>query len=81
MPKIQRSDIPEELLRHLFRRRRDRGITTEDLVQFAHWLDGNPTVPVGFWYKRFPGFVVCGEGSFVKTFLTPQQTAIGTEVQ
>ncbi len=42
MPKIQRSDIPEDLIRHLFRRRRDRGITTEDLVRFAHWLDGSP---------------------------------------
>jgi hypothetical protein len=81
MPKIQRSDIPEALLRHLLQRRRERGIATEDLVQFAHWLDGSPTVPVGPWYKRFQGFVVCGEGSLVKTFLTSQQTAVGTEVK
>jgi hypothetical protein len=81
MPKIQRSDIPEDLLRHLLHRRRERGVTTEDLVQFVHWLDGNPTVPVGPWYKRFHGFVVCGEGDLVKTFLASKQTAIGTEVQ
>ncbi len=80
MPKIQRSEVPEELLRHLFRRRAERGITTEDLVQFAAWLDRNPTVPDGKWYKRFQGFTLCGEGTLVKTFLKPTQIAVGTEV-
>lgn len=81
MPKIQRSEVPEAVLRHLFRRRAERGITTEDLKQFARWLDQAPTVPDGKWFKRFGGFTLCGEGPLVKTFLKPTQSAIGAEVQ
>ena len=81
MPRIQRSNIPPNLLLHLFRRIRERGVTSADIVQLAHWLDAEPTVPDGPWYKRFPGFIVCGHGPLIKTFLTPQQTAIGTEIE
>jgi hypothetical protein len=81
MPKIQRAEVPEAVLRHLFQRRAERGITTEDLKQFAHWLDRSPTVPNGKWFKRFNGFTLCGEGPLVKTFLNPTQTAVGAEVQ
>jgi hypothetical protein len=81
MPKIQRSEIPQDLLRHLIRRRRERGITSEDLVQLAHWLDTGPTVPEGDWYKRFLGVTICGRGTLVKTFLNPRQTALGKEVE
>lgn len=80
MPKIQRADVPERILRHLFQRRAERGVTTEDLKQFIHWLDRSPTVPEGKWFKRFEGFTLCGEGPLVKTFLNPTQTAVGTEV-
>jgi hypothetical protein len=81
MPKIQRDDVPEAVLLHLFQRRAERGITTEDLKQFAHWLDQCPTVPAGKWFKCFQGFTLCGEGSLVKTFLKPTQTAVGAEVE
>jgi len=81
MPKLQRSNIPEPLLRHLTDRVIQRHVTVQDLGQFQVWLSGNPTVPTVRWYKRFPGFTICGEGALVKTFLTPRQTPIGTEVQ
>ena len=44
------------------------------------WLDTQPEVPEGNWFKRFPGMVVCGEGELVKTFLSADQTPVGDEV-
>jgi len=55
MPKIQRSSIPPELLQHLLRRAREREITLEMLHQVLHWVEENPTVPEGDWFKRFLG--------------------------
>jgi hypothetical protein len=47
----------------------------------AEWLDAQPDVSEGKWYKRFPGMTACGEGEWVKTFLTPGQVAEGEEVR
>lgn len=80
MPKLQRSNIPEALLDHLLDRVFRRGTTEEELYQILHWVEGNPTVPEGDWFKRFRGVTVCGQGSLIKTLLTPRQTATGTEV-
>ena len=80
MPKIQRSDLPEQVFRHLALRRAERGITSVDLVQLAYWLDKNPTVPDADWFKRFPGFVLVGKGALGLSFLEANQTATGTEV-
>ncbi|MBL9178602.1 MAG: hypothetical protein JNM65_11095 [Verrucomicrobiaceae bacterium] len=44
------------------------------------WLNTNPEVPHGRWFKRFPGMTICGEGELVKTFLLPRQAATGEEV-
>jgi hypothetical protein len=44
------------------------------------WLDTEPIVPDGKWYKRFPQFTVCGEGELVKTFLLPGQVPNGVEM-
>jgi hypothetical protein len=81
MPKVQRSNIPPALMAHLLDRVIRREITTQDLHHFQNWLNRNPTVPDGPWYKRFAGFTVCGEGPITKTFLTASQTPVGTEVQ
>jgi hypothetical protein len=67
MPKIRRQDFPPALLNHL-------------LGQFADWVVTDPEVPEGRWFKRFPEMIVCGEGSFVKTFLRTWQVPIGEEV-
>lgn len=80
MPKIQRASVPPEVLQHLLRRAREREITLEMLHQVLHWVERNPTVPEGEWYKRFPGVTVCGRGALVLTFLTPRQRAAGIEV-
>lgn len=49
-------------------------------MEVAAWLDTNPEVPAGDWFKRFPLLIVCGEGELVKTFLLPGHAALGEEV-
>jgi len=44
------------------------------------WLDSQPEVPDGKWFKRFSEMTVCGEGELVKTFLTSDQSPVGDEV-
>lgn len=81
MPKIQRADIPPGIIIHLLRRSREREISEEDLKAVLQWIERNPTVPFGDWYKRFQNLTVCGQDGQIKTFLTPKQTAIGSEVE
>ncbi len=81
MPKIQRAKVPPTLLAHLLDRVIAREISVVNLHQMQKWIDANPTVPDGAWYKRFAEFSICGEGPFVKTFLTARQVPIGTEVR
>ena len=80
MPKVQRKDIPRALLAHLLLRIQERSISADALKSLAAWLDTNPEVPMGDWYKRFPTMTVCGNGTLVKTFLKPDQVPIGKEV-
>ena len=80
MPKVQRKDIPKALLAHLLLRIEERSINADALKSLAAWLDTNPEVPTGDWYKRFPTMTVCGKRTLVKTFLTPAQVPIGKEV-
>jgi hypothetical protein len=58
----------------------ERGVSLGELGQLMRWLDTEPTVPEGKWYKRFPQFTVCGEGELVKTFLLPGQAPAGAEM-
>lgn len=53
----------------------------DQLGLLADWLATEPEVSERKWFKRFSGMIVCGEGELVKTFLTPEQTPIGDEVQ
>ena len=80
MPRVQRERIPEALMAHLIQRVRQREISTVQLGMFAEWLDTNPEVPEGRWFKRFPELIVCGEGSLVKTFLRIGQVPAGAEL-
>ena len=80
MPRIQRERIPDALMAHLVRRIRDREISTAQLGLFSRWLDTDPEVPEGQWFKRFPELIVCGEGALVKTFLRSGQVPSGEEV-
>jgi len=46
----------------------------------ATWLDTEPDVPEGEWYKRFSGKIVCGESELIKTLLLPGQAPKGKRV-
>ena len=81
MPKVRRKKVPRAVIEHLARRVRERHVPVEDLQNLARWLDTDPTVPDGAWFKRFAMIVVCGEGELVKTFLEEQHIAVGTEVE
>jgi len=59
---------------------RERQISHEQIILLAHWLESEPEVPIGKWFKKFPGVTVCGEGELIKTFLQPDQAATGEAV-
>ena len=80
MPKVRRRNIPPELLNHLLDRIATRNIAADELGLFAEWLDTEPDVPKGKWYRRFPGMTVCGEWELGKTILAIGQVAEGQEV-
>lgn len=80
MPRVRRRQIPPALFQHLLVRIREREIAPNQLGLFAAWLDTEPAVPAGKWFKRFPGMTVCGEGELVKTFLRSGQAPVGEEM-
>ncbi|HMP82657.1 MAG TPA: hypothetical protein PKA41_08160 [Verrucomicrobiota bacterium] len=80
MPKVRRQKLPQPLLAHLLTRMRQRNISPDQLTLLARWLDTEPEVPEGKWFKTFPGFTACGEGELVKTFLLPGQLPDGQEI-
>ena len=80
MPKVRRQKLPEALLRHLLTRVRQREISDSQIILLAHWLDTDPEVPEGKWFKKFSGLTVCGEGELIKTFLQSGQIPTGKEV-
>ena len=55
-------------------------LSPEELGLLAKWLDGEPEVPEGPWYKRFSGMIVCGVGGLIKTLLLPGQAPKGQRV-
>ena len=77
MAKIQWTNLPPALRRHLFDRLEDRKITVEDLYQLKLWRESEPEAPDGLWYKDFGSFKICGEGKFPKTFLLKSQAPKG----
>lgn len=81
MPRVRRQNVPPRLFQHLLDRIRERRIPADQLEALAAWLDEEPEVPAGEWYKRFPGMTVCGEGELVKTFLLPGQALRGKRVR
>ena len=81
MPKVRRANLPPLLLRHLLDRIQQRSISADQLGLLAAWLDTQPEVPDGRWFRRFPGMTVCGEGELVKTFLTVTQVPVGEELR
>ena len=62
------------------KRAKERNVTAAQFVQLAIWLNSDPDVPDGKWFRRFPDFTICGEGDLPKTFLIPGQVPAGKEV-
>jgi hypothetical protein len=80
MPKIRRQNLPPALYAHLLDRVQSRNISGQQLRLMVWWMDTQPEVPIGRWFKRFPDLIVCGEGELIKTFLVPGQIPAGEEV-
>ena len=80
MPKVRRQNLPPVLFQHLLERIQSRKIPATQLELLAAWLDTEPGVPDGEWYKRFSGMTACGEGELIKTFLLPGQAPKGKRV-
>lgn len=72
--------MPHAVFRHLLDRVEERAIPAEELGLLADWLDTNPIVPSGQWFKRFPEMTICGEGELGKTVLSKGQSPCGEEV-
>ena len=81
MPRVRRQNVPPALFQHLLDRVQSRKIPASRLELLAKWLDGEPEVTQGQWYKRFSGMTVCGEGELIKTFPLPGQAPKGRPVR
>ena len=79
MPKL-RKPPPPRILDHLIERFRDGRVSIEDFTELKHWLESEPDVPSGKWYKRFTRFTLAGEGELPKTFLAKGMAPNGEEV-
>lgn len=80
MPKVRRHSLPPALFQHLLDRIESRRIPASQLALLAAWLETEPDVPEGQWFKEFAGMTVCGEGELIKTLLLPGQAAKGERV-
>ncbi len=80
MPKVRRQNLPPPPFTHLLDRIQRREIPAARLGVLAAWLDSEPEVLAGPWYKEFSGTTVRSEAELVKTFLLPQHAARGERV-
>jgi len=81
MPQIETwSGLPAAVRDHLVERMHNRYIGLADLNQLRLWMESNPEVPEGPWYKDFGSFKLCGDGRYPKTFLRPHQVAHGQKL-
>ena len=80
MPNVRRQNLPPALFQHLLDRIQSRKIPATQLGLLATWLDTEPDVPDGEWYKRFSAMTVCVDGELIKTLLLPGQAPKGKRV-
>ena len=81
IPKIEWTNLPDAIRKHLLLRLKEREITEDDLYRLKLWRDMEPEAPEGPWYKDFGSFKICGEGCYPKTFLLRGQTATGERLE
>jgi hypothetical protein len=78
MPKVARwSEIPAAVRTHLVEKDEGSKHQRGGLKPPASWIENQPEVPEGLWYKDFGSFKICGEGRYPKTFLLAGQPAKG----
>ena len=80
MPKIQFSDLPRAVWRHLLERVEERRISLSDLMALQVWVRTGPSAPEGDWYKDFGSFILCGSGKFPKTVLEKGMKPFGDRI-
>ena len=80
MPKIQCSDLPRAVWRHLLQRVDERQISLRDLTALQSWVRTEPIAPDGDWYKDFGSFTLCGSGKFPKTVLEKGMKPFGDRI-
>ena len=73
-------EMPIAVREHLIERMHDRKIGLDDLNRLRLWLESQPEVPEGPWYKDFGSFKLCGEGKYPKTFPLAGHVALGTKL-
>ena len=79
MPKIK--PPPPGILDNLVERFKDGRIAATDFLQLKQWLESDPDVPEGKWFKRFQSGILAGQGEMPSTFLSPGMAVKGKEVQ
>ena len=80
MPKIEVWDkFPPGVRQHLIDRMRDRLISISDRNQLREWIETNPEVPEGDWFKDFGSFTICGHGGFSKDVLAERASCQGAK--
>jgi len=76
MPRIEPwGNLPESVRQHLIDRMRERAISIADLNQLRLWIESQPEVPEGDWYKDFGS--LSAAAVYPKTFLLRGQAAKG----
>lgn len=80
MPKIKKPP-PKRILDHLVKRFREGRISSSDFLELKHWLESDPDVPDGKWFKRFKTGFLDGNGEEPSTFLALGMAVDGDEVQ
>jgi hypothetical protein len=80
LPKIQFSDLPRAVSRHLLQRADERRISLRDLNALQAWVRTEPIAPDGDWYKDFGSFMLCGPGKFPKTVLEKGMKPFGERI-
>jgi hypothetical protein len=80
LPKIQFSDLPRSVWRHLLERVNQRQITMNDLLRLQEWVKSQPEAPAGDWYKDFGSFRLCGYGELPKTVLLKNMKPYGDPI-
>lgn len=80
MPRIEWTNLPEALRKHLFLRAAERKVAGDDLWKLKVWRESGPDAPEGAWFKDFGSFKLCGEGRYPKTFLLSGQAAKGRKL-